>query len=226
MKKDQPLKILLCAVEPSGDALGASLMASLRKHSSSEIEFIGCGGPKMLEAGLTTSFDVDAFAVIGPVGALKAAPLAYHRANQLATLAKTNRVDIAVLIDSWSFSKIIAAALKKKSPDTVRVKYIAPQVWASRPKRADDVRALFDGVLTLFSFEEAWFKGAAAKVCHVGNAIYQDAYDNKTDGVQFRKKNNIGNAPLLAIAPGSRAGELRRLVPIYGEALSLSLIHI
>ena len=215
-----PLRIMLSAVEPSGDALGAALMRALKARRP-DIVFSGCGGPLMAEEGLASLFPVDVFSVIGPAGALKAAPAAFRGAAMLAQSAAASNIDAAILIDSWSFSNIAAARIRRASPDARLIKYVAPQVWASRPKRADKLAALFDGVLTLFDFEVPYFERAGADARFVGSSTFQAASRAKGDGSGFRRRHGLGDAPLLAVLPGSRRAETRRLAEPFRETLRL-----
>ncbi|PQA85381.1 lipid-A-disaccharide synthase [Hyphococcus luteus] len=204
-----PLKILLCALEPSADALGADLMAALRKRCP-EAAFIGCGGALMAAQGLESLFPVDRFSVIGPVAALQALPAALKAADRLADLAEKEKPQTAILIDSWSFSKIAAMRLRKRAPEMRLIKYVAPQVWASRPRRAQKTAELFDGVLCLFGFETGYFEQAGANTRWVGHPGFQAILAHDSDKAAFRARHNIGAGPLLAVLPGSRAAELKR----------------
>ena len=215
-----PLRIMLSAVEPSGDALGAALMKALKARRP-DVVFSGCGGPLMAEEGLTSLFPIDVFSVIGPAGALKAAPAAFRGAGVLAQSAAASNADAAVLIDSWSFSNIAANRIRRVSPRTRLIKYVAPQVWASRPKRAEKLAALFDGVLTLFDFEVPYFERAGADARFVGSSTFQVASRAGGDRGAFRRRHSLGDASLLAVLPGSRRAETRRLAEPFGETLRL-----
>lgn len=204
-----PPKIMLCALEPSADALGAELMASLRNKQPGA-SFIGCGGAQMAAQGLKSLFPVDRFSVIGPSAALLALPAALKAVSQLAALAEQESPQAAVLIDSWSFSKIAAKRLRKQAPGTKLFKYVAPQVWASRPKRAKTAAELFDGVLCLFGFETAYFENFGAKAQWVGHPGFKSVLERPYDDAAFRAKHMIGVGPLLAVLPGSRPAELKR----------------
>ncbi len=216
----EPLRILLSAVEPSADAIGAALMAVL-KAKLPDVSFIGCGGPLMAAEGLQSLFPIDKFAVIGPVGALIALPAALRGAAMLADAASAEDIGAAILIDSWSFSQIAAEKIRKVAPNAKLIKYVAPQVWASRPKRAQTVARLFDGVITLFDFENPYFERVGAPVTAVGSSLFAAAASEKGDGDVFRAQHGLGATPLLAVLPGSRDSEINRLAPLFGETLRL-----
>ena len=214
------LRILLTAVEPSADAIGAALMRALTAKAPG-IRFCGCGGPLMAEEGLKSLFPISDFAVIGPVGALKALPAAMRGAAKLAQAAAAEKIDAGVLIDSWSFSRIAAEKIKKAAPNATLIKYVAPQVWASRPKRAQTLVRLFDGVLTLFDFENPYFEKANVPVTAVGSSLFAAAANARGDGTGLRAKHGLGGAPLLAVLPGSRDNEINRLTAPFGETIRL-----
>ncbi|WP_428409402.1 lipid-A-disaccharide synthase [Hyphococcus sp.] len=204
------MKILLCALEPSADALGAALMKALQDKRPN-VNFIGCGGALMEKEGLTSLFEIAPFSVLGPVAALSLLPRALKAADALADLAADEKPDAAIFIDSWSFARIAAEKFQKKAPEVKRFKYVAPQVWASRPKRAEKAAQLFDGVMCLFDFETPYFEAVGAKTRFVGHPGFQAARDRKVDKAAFRRKFGLGEGPLLAVLPGSRASELARL---------------
>lgn len=216
----QPMVIVISAVEASGDVLGAALMRALKKRRP-DVAFVGCGGPMMAREGLSSLFPIDRFAVIGPAGALKALPSALQGAERLARAALEKKAAAAVLIDSWSFSRLAAKRIKAASPETALVKYVAPQVWGSRPERAKKLAALFDGVLTLFEFETPWFERLGVKTRFVGSSTFQAAARLADDGASFRARHGLGEAPLLAVLPGSRPDEARRLTAVFGDTVRL-----
>ena len=144
--------IMLAAVEPSGDALGAALYGELNLKIP-DAELFGCGGALMAEQGFSSLFSTDSFAVMGFTDVAKALPEGFRRARQLAQEVARRNADAAILIDGWAFSRVTAKRIRALSPATKIFKFAAPQVWASRPQRVDFVKKYFDGVLTLLPFE-------------------------------------------------------------------------
>ena len=211
---------MLCAVEPSGDAHGAGLIAALRQQAPGA-ELFGCGGPLMAAAGVESLFPIEPFSIIGPVGALKAYPAALRSAKLLADAALERRADAAIFIDGWAFSKMAAERMRKAAPDVKLIKYVGPQVWGSRPHRAKTLAGLFDGVLTLFEFEPPWFEKEGVRSKCVGNSIFQAAAERRGDAAAFRRAQGIGDSPLLALLPGSRPGEIDRLLDAFRETVEI-----
>jgi lipid-A-disaccharide synthase len=177
----------------------------------------------MAAAGLENLCSIAPLSVFGPISALRAAPAAMGIADILARRAKECDVQGAVLIDSWDFSKLVAERLRRRSPKTKLFKYVAPQVWGSRPHRAKVLSKLFDGVMTLFEFEVEWFERLGVKTAFVGHPTFQEAARRKNDGAAFRGAHEIGSAPLLAILPGSRISEVRRLLPLFRQTADIIL---
>ncbi|MBW0152418.1 MAG: lipid-A-disaccharide synthase, partial [Phenylobacterium sp.] len=133
----RPLCIMLVAAEASGDDRGAELMAALKRRlGPDEVRFVGLGGAGMATEGLTSPFDMSELSILGLLEGLMAYRRVVRRADEMAALARRERPDIAILIDSWGFTLRVAQRLKAQTHELPVVKYVAPQVWASRPGRA------------------------------------------------------------------------------------------
>ncbi|WP_162178329.1 lipid-A-disaccharide synthase [Parvularcula oceani] len=213
--------LLLSAVEPSADAIGAELLEALRARLPGA-RFVGCGGAAMAAAGFSSAFDTAPLCVMGLGDALRAVPQAKRRAAELARLARSEGADAAVLIDAWGFSRLTAQALGRTSPATKRVKLAAPQVWASRPGRTRAVRDLFDLVLALLPFEPPLFEAEGTRAVFVGNPNFEAVSRTPRSGPAFRARHGLDGAPLLAVLPGSRKGEASRLLDIFADASDAS----
>ncbi len=217
MNAAPPKNIMLVAVEPSADAIGAKLYVKL-KQMYPDAHFTGCGGQAMVAAGFTGAFSIEGFAVMGFTDVAKVLPQAYKRAAQLATIAATDKTDLVVFIDGWFFSRLTAERMRKKSPPTKLVKYVAPQVWASRPQRVDFVRDNFDLVLALLPFEPPIFEAQGIACQFVGNPTFEQMRQAVKDPDGFRQRHDLGDAPILLCLPGSRKGEVKRLAPVFQQS--------
>ncbi len=217
------LSLMLVAVEPSGDALGADLIKSLREQYDDELSLCGCGGPLMMAAGFESAFSIEPLSVMGFTDVAKALPEAYARTGELASLCKRKNIDGVIFIDGWAFSRLGAQKIKSISPETKLFKYVAPQVWASRPQRIKFVKKYFDGVLTLLPFEEKIFSSEGVQSCFVGNSVFQHAWQQRSKdcGDLFRERHGVGDDPLLAVLPGSRFHEIKRLSAPFIETIGL-----
>ncbi|MCA3730478.1 MAG: lipid-A-disaccharide synthase, partial [Phenylobacterium sp.] len=152
MSVESPV-IMLVAGEPSGDDRGAGLARALRAGLGADRKLIGVGGPRMAEAGVTSLFDMSEISVFGLLEGLLAIPRVRRRALEVARAAAREGADLVVLIDSWGFSWLAARALRRLAPGVRLVKYVAPQVWATRPGRARALAGLVDHLLVINSFE-------------------------------------------------------------------------
>ena len=218
-------RLLLAAVEPSADALGASLIRAL-KTLIPEIELTGCGGPLMAAEGFESRFDTSAFSVMGFTDVARVLPEAWRRSRELAAICEKEKIDIAVFVDGWSFSRLGAKRIRKRSPGTKIVKFGAPQVWASRPQRTDFVRDHFDLVLTLLPFEPPYFEEVGTKAVFVGNPNFEAVSQVPRSGPSFRARHDIGPSPLLTVLPGSRKGEVTRLLIPFADAVTVAAEEI
>jgi lipid-A-disaccharide synthase len=211
---------MLVAGEPSGDQLGAQLMAALKKLSPG-ITIVGVGGPAMTSEGLESLYLLDATAVMGLREVVPAIPKILARVKQAADYAIRVRPDALVVIDSPDFTHRIARAVKKRDPAIRTVNYVAPQVWASRAYRAKAMARYFDLVLALFPFEVAFFEKYGLKAQFAGHPVIERKERIK-GGEALRARLGIAKErPLLLLLPGSRTSEIRFILPIFRAAVEL-----
>jgi len=218
-------KIMLVAVEASGDALGAELIKSLNNNFRGAFEFSGCGGPLMGDTGFHSLFNIDPLSVMGFTDVVKVYPLAKKRVQELANYARDQQVAAVVFIDGWAFSRLGAKKMRAVAPQAKLIKYSAPQIWASRPQRINFVKKYFDRVMTLLPFEASIFEKQNITARFVGNSVFQATYNayeqNRNMGFDFRKRHKIGSNSLLVVLPGSRKGEIAHLEPVFKESVTL-----
>lgn len=214
------LKIMLVAAEASGDALGAGLAQSLRARLGDALTLIGIGGPRMAEAGIASPFDIAELSVLGWIEGLRAYGRVKARVAETAAMAARERPDAVVLIDSWGFTIRVAKAVRSVLPDTKLIKYVGPQVWASRPGRAKTLAGAVNHLLALYSFDAPWFEREGLPTTVVGSsALHVDM--SAADPAGFRSRRGIpAKAPLLLVLPGSRPSEIRLMTPVYEAAVA------
>lgn len=219
MPVEAPVKVprvFLIAGEPSGDTLGGGLVKALHA-TAPDILCRGVGGPQMAAAGMALAFPYDDLAVMGLVEVLPRYFRIRRRWRQVIEEIARFDPDVVVTIDSSGFNKPIARRLIEQGSTARRVHYVAPMVWAWRPGRAAPFAKLFHHLLTLFPFEPAYFTKHGLRTTCVGHPAAQVPPGN---GKSFRIANGIpAGAPLLAVLPGSRRGELARLLPVFEAAL-------
>jgi lipid-A-disaccharide synthase len=158
---DARLHIFIVVGEPSGDVLGARLMAALNRASDDGIRYSGVGGPLMAAQGLNSLFDYRQLAVMGLLEVLPQAPRLLRRIRDVARAVDAERPDAIITIDAPSFG--FAVLKRLKSHTQPRIHYVAPQVWAWRPKRAGKIKKYVDHVLALLPFESPYFDAAGMR---------------------------------------------------------------
>jgi lipid-A-disaccharide synthase len=215
------LKIMLVAGEPSGDLLGAQLMAGLKTLAGDRISISGVGGTAMTAEGLKSLYPLDTTSVMGLREVVPRIPAILKRVKEATAFALKTRPDLVVLIDSPDFTHRIAQAVKRADPAIRTVNYAPPQVWASRPYRAKAMARYIDAVLTLFPFEAKFFAKSGIRSYGVGFPVIERACQAR-DGDAFRRRHGIGaDAKLLAVLPGSRRNEIRFILPAFRAAVKI-----
>ena len=211
------IRVFLIAGEASGDRLGAALMAGLK--SLTDVEFHGIGGLMMAQQGLTSLFEMEELSLMGLVEVLpKYLPLK-RRIRQTVAAVQKARPDVLITIDSPGFCLRVARQVKAKS-NVRTVHYVAPSVWAWRPKRAGKMAQYIDQVLALLPFEPPLMRAAGMRCDFVGHPVMAEPPPTAGQINEFKQKYTIGNAPVLLLLPGSRRSEVVRLAPIFGKALN------
>ena len=212
------MKVMLVAAEASGDSLGAGLAQALRARLS-DIAFVGVGGPKMAAEGVESPFDIAQLSILGWLEGLRAYGRVKARVADTVALAVRERPDAVVLIDSWGFTIRVAKALRLVLPGVPLIKYVGPQVWASRPGRAKTLAGAVDHLLALYAFDAPWFERQGLATTVVGSqALHIDM--GTADPAAFRAAREIAaDAPLLLVMPGSRPSEIRLMTPVYEAAI-------
>jgi lipid-A-disaccharide synthase len=212
--------IFIVAGEPSGDALGGSLIAALRRRTSGNLRIAGVGGERMREQGLDSLAPLDDLAVIGVAEVLPRAPVILRRVRETVAAVQAMRPDALVTIDSSGFSWRIAQRLRRRGETLPLIHYVAPMVWAWRAGRARRMARWYDHLMALLPFEPPYFQRVGLSCTYVGHPVLESGADCG-DGVRFRAAHGLGADELLiAVLPGSRGGEVRRLLPIFGAALT------
>lgn len=214
---ERPL-IFLVAGEPSGDALGGRLMAALKRATGGGVRFAGVGGDRMAAEGLDSLFPMAELSVMGYLEVVPRIPRLFARSRQIAARARALNPAALITIDSPEFTLRVARRLNGAGFPLVH--YVAPQVWAHRPGRAPQIAHILDHLLALLPFEPAYFEAVGLACSFVGHPVVEEGADGG-DGTAFRARHAIPErAPLVCLLPGSRPGEVSRLLPVYGATLA------
>lgn len=215
----KPLTFFLIAGEPSGDALGAALMAGLKVRVP-EARFAGVGGPLMQAEGLASLFPMHELSIMGIAEVLPKLPGLLARIRETAAAVTSTAPDALITIDSPDFCLRVARKVRAANPAQRVVHYVAPSVWAWRPERAAKMAPTVDQVLCLLPFEPPYMEEAGMRADFVGHPIAAEPAPIYDDVSRFRETYNIHpDDKILLALPGSRRGELDRLAPIFGAAL-------
>ncbi|MEO0829187.1 MAG: lipid-A-disaccharide synthase [Pseudomonadota bacterium] len=215
------MRIFLIAGEPSGDQLGAAVMAGLRDRVS-EIRFDGVGGPAMEREGLRSRFPMAELSVMGIAEILPRYRQLKRRIAETAQAVLDDPPDALLTIDSPDFCLRVAKIVKGQR-DIPVIHYVAPSVWAWRPKRAAKMARSVDHVLALLPFEPPYMEAEGMGCDFVGHPIAAEPQATEADIARFRDGFDLGEAPIVLALPGSRQGEVKRLAPAFGPALAEAL---
>lgn len=209
------MKLFVIAGEPSGDRLGAALMAGLRQLVP-EVEFAGVGGPAMQAEGLHSLFAMEELSIMGIAEVVPKYLHLKRRIRQVAEAAIDAQPAALITIDSPDFCLRVASIVKAARPQLRTIHYVAPSVWAWRPGRAAKMARVIDHVLALLPFEPHYMTTAGMTCDFVGHPVVADPLATPSEVAAMQ-----GDGPLILTLPGSRRGEVARLAPVIGQVLGL-----
>ena len=208
-------RIALCAGETSGDQLGAGLIEALRERFP-DAQFAGIGGDAMRAAGMETWFDASELAVMGLAEVLAHLPRLLKLRKAFRQRVLDWRPDVFIGIDAPDFNLGVERWLKQRGVRTVHD--VSPSVWAWRENRAARIGESADRVLCLFPMEPPIYARHGVDAVFIGHPL-ADAIALQPDRAGARAAlGESADAPLLALLPGSRLGEIRRMLPDFAEA--------
>ena len=204
-------KIFIIAGEVSGDALGARIMRQMRNA-----EFAGIGGAEMTACGLKSIFPMSDLSVMGVIEVLAHARTLSRRINQTVDVIIKYAPDTVLTIDSPGFARSVIKKLRKSARAREMIArglrfhhVVAPQVWAWRPGRAKKYARTFDKLYAFFDFEVPYFTKYGLDTIAVGHPI--------AEGLIGGDKPRVANDKIITLVPGSRMGEVKRLLPVFRE---------
>lgn len=212
-----PLHVGIIAGEASGDNIGAGLMHAIRKREPDAV-FEGVGGPRMTEAGCFSLYPMENLSVMGLVEVLKHLPKLLSMRRDLRRHFLETPPDIFIGIDAPDFNLPLERSLKQAGIRTLH--YVSPSVWAWRQYRVRKIAASVDCMLTLFPFEARFYREQRVPARFVGHPL-ADLITDDVDPLQAREHLGIQHrGPLVALLPGSRVGEVKRLAEDFLRAAS------
>ena len=207
--------IALVAGEASGDNLGAALIDALRARVPNA-RFVAVAGPRMRAAGCEALASSEELAVMGLAEILKHLRRLLRLRARVTRELLARRPDVFIGIDAPEFNLGLARKLKAAGLRTVQ--YVSPQVWAWRQSRVHDIARACDRILCLLPFEPVFYAGHGVEARFVGHPL-ADQFPLQADRVAARAALGLdANAEVVAVLPGSRAGEVSRLAAPFAAA--------
>lgn len=210
------MRIAIVAGEASGDMLGSRLITALLQHNPNLL-FEGIAGTEMVAAGCHALYPMEKLAVMGFSEILPRLREILSIRHALLQRWQQNPPDLFIGIDAPDFNLKLEALLHKKGIKTAH--YVSPSVWAWRASRVKKIKGNIDQMLTLFPFEVDFYKKYHIPATFVGHPL-ADEIPLQTDQQAARKQLQLNDAKhTLAVLPGSRSGEIKRLAPDFLQAL-------
>jgi len=212
-----PTQILISAGEASGDMYAARLATALSARA--DVQLFGMGGPRMREAGVEIIADCSEVSLVGIVEIAKKLPALKVVWKRLMGEVATRQPRLAILTDFPGFHLRLARALKRENIPSVY--FVCPQFWAWRPWRANLVRRRFVRGLCIFPFEQDWYRSRGVAADFVGHPLVGNVAAKRTRN-EFAALHGLDPAkPIVALLPGSRAGEIAHHMPPLVDACRL-----
>lgn len=211
--------VFLVAGEESGDRLGAALISAIRDRTQGKAHFSCVGGAHMAAEGVPSLFPLGDLAIVGFSSIPGRLSKILRRIRQAADAVIAAKPDVLVIIDSPEFTHRVARRVRERASGIPIVDYVCPSVWAWRPGRARAMRPYVDHVLALFPFEPKAMNDLGGPPCtFVGHPLSERLADLRPNELEARLRR--ADPPLVLVLPGSRAGEIRRLAPVFGSAIA------
>ncbi len=213
-------RILVMAGEPSGDLHGSRVVRSLARRIPG-VTLDAVGGPLMAGAGARIRRGIDDLAAMGLVEVVHGIPAHLRLLRELKREFNARTWDLLITIDYPGFHLRVAEAARRAGIPVLG--YVAPQLWAWGPSRADRWSRAVDQLAVILPFEADFFRSRGMAATYVGHPLLDgDAPPGRSEA---RRGLGIGEAErVLAVFPGSRTGEVERIWPQFRDA-ALELIH-
>jgi lipid-A-disaccharide synthase len=213
------LNLFVIAGEESGDRLGAPLMAAITAQAGRPVVFTGVGGRAMAEQGLESLVPIADLSINGFAAIAARLPTILRHLRNTSRAVIAARPDALVIIDSPDFTHRVARRVRAAAPSIPIIDYVSPTVWAWRPGRAKVMRRYVDHVLALKPFEPAAHQRLGGPPCtYVGHPLIEQLATLRPDRNEAARREAA--PPLVLVLPGSRRGEVRRHIDVFGAAMT------
>ena len=231
-KLARPL-IYVIAGEVSGDIIGARLIRDIKRLRKYKFSFAGVGGEQMTNEGVQSLFPISEMAVMGIFELVPHVPNLIRRIHETVQDIIAKKPVAVISIDSKAFTMRVAKLIQKQQKESDNeiklIHMVAPTVWAWRPGRAKNISKFLDHLLTLFPFEPPFFTRHGLPTTFIGHPLAEQPVGCSSI---YRNIHDVDEATkIICLLPGSRPGEIKRLLPIFKKTLDLLLkkypnIHI
>lgn len=217
----RPLKIAVVAGEVSGDLLGGDLIAALKRQYDGPVDLIGVGGDALEAQGLSSLFDYSELSIMGFTQVLSRLPRMISLIRQTSAAIIAARPDLLLIIDSPDFTHRVAKRVRAALPGLPVVDYVCPSVWAWKEYRAKAMLGYVDHVLAVLPFEpEVMRRLGGPQTTFIGHRLATEpSLLSVRAARQARGAQPIGAQRTIMLLPGSRGAEIRKLLPVFGEAM-------
>ena len=223
-KLARPL-IYVIAGEVSGDIIGARLIREIKRLQKDKFSFTGVGGDQMASEGVQSLFPISEMAVMGIFELVPHVPNLMRRIHETVQDIIAKKPVAVISIDSKAFTMRVAKLIQKKQKVSNKkiklIHMVAPTVWAWRPGRAKHISKFLDHLLTLFPFEPPFFRQHGLPTTFIGHPLAEQPLGC---GSIYRDTHHVDQVTkIISLLPGSRPGEIRRLLPTFKKTLELLL---
>ncbi len=206
--------IAMVAGEASGDQLAAPLVAELFRRLPGA-RFVGIGGPRMQSVGFQSWYPMETLSVRGYAEAARSVPAILAIRRQLAARLIADPPDLFIGVDAPDFNLGLETRLRAAGIPTVQ--YVSPSIWAWRGERIHKIKRAVDHVLALFPFEVPLYEKVQLPATFVGHPM-ADEIPEVPDVDAAREQIRLpASAPVFALLPGSRRGELEQHAGLFIE---------
>ena len=210
---NRKLKIGIVVGEVSGDTLGVKLMRSFREQGI-DAEFEGIGGPQMIAESFNSYYPMETLSVMGIVEVLKDLKKLFAVRDGLINQWTQHPVDIFIGIDAPDFNLRLSKSIKEKNLPIKTVQYVSPSVWAWRQGRVHGIKQSIDLVLCLFPFEKVFYEQYEVPAAFVGHPLAKQLPLENPIQIAKQELGVDETQKHIALLPGSRKGEVERLLPM------------
>ena len=211
MPTHKALTVMFSAGESSGDQHAANMFLELKKQQP-ELKGFGMGGAKMAQAGIDLRYDSSQIAVIGVVEVIKHYGEIRRALKLMEQLATAERPDLLVCVDYKEFNFKLARYAKQQGIKVLF--YVSPQVWAWRPGRVKTYGKVIDMMAVIFPFETAYYDAEKVPVRYVGHPSVDKVHPLHSIDQDLARFGLDKNLPIIGLMPGSRANEIKRILPV------------